>query len=298
MGLLIQNLNKYYGTKRVLSNLSLNCKKGEIIGLLGMNGAGKTTLMKILTGINLKWDGNISMNGLDLKQKLIEIQKMTGYLPENNPLYGELLVSEYLLFIAGLYKIRNPNLNNILSVTGLEEYKNYKIEKLSKGYKQRVGIAAAIIHNPELIILDEPTTGLDPNQLIEVRELIKKLGKEKIIFFSTHILQEAEAFCDRIILLHKGEIILDSPIKKLKNVNEQIIKVTFDYRVETEALAKLKFVESVKNTFDFEYEILFKTSMDQRSKVFDFAHDNKLKILNLETKNQTLEEVFKNLTVN
>jgi len=298
MGLLIKNIGKSYGDKKVLSNLSLSCKKGEIIGLLGLNGAGKTTLMKILTGINSKWTGEIFFNGLDLRKKLKHIQQITGYLPENNPLYEELYVSEYLLFISKLYKINTPKLEKIISITGLSEFKNYKIEKLSKGYKQRVGIAAAIIHDPELLILDEPTTGLDPNQIIEIRKLIRTLGEEKTVIFSSHILQEVEALCTRVIVLHKGEIVLDSPLDKLRNPNKQIIKVTFDYRVETEAIEKLPFVKNVKNTFEFEYEILFETNKDQRSKVFDFAHENELKIINLQHKNETLEGVFKNLTEN
>ena len=298
MGLLIKNIGKSYGDKKVLSNLSLSCKKGEIIGLLGLNGAGKTTLMKILTGINSKWTGEIFFNGLDLRKKLKHIQQITGYLPENNPLYEELYVSEYLLFISKLYKINTPKLEKIISITGLSEFKNYKIEKLSKGYKQRVGIAAAIIHDPELLILDEPTTGLDPNQILEIRKLIRTLGEEKTVIFSSHILQEVEALCTRVIVLHKGEIVLDSPLDKLRNPNKQIIKVTFDYRVETEAIEKLPFVKNVKNTFEFEYEILFETNKDQRSKVFDFAHENELKIINLQHKNETLEGVFKNLTEN
>jgi ABC-2 type transport system ATP-binding protein len=296
MGLLIKNIGKRYGDKKVLSNLSLKCEKGEIIGLLGLNGAGKTTLMKILTGINSKWDGDIFFNGIDLRKKLKDIQQITGYLPENNPLYNELFVSEYLLFISKLYKVKNPKFEKIISITGLNEYKNHKIEKLSKGCKQRVGIAAAIIHDPEFLILDEPTTGLDPIQIIEIHKLIKKLGEEKIVIFSSHILQEIEALCNRVILLHKGEIILDSSLEKLRNPDEQIINVTFDYRIETEAISRLQFVKTVKNTFEFEYEILFKTNKDQRSKIFDFAHDNDLKIINLQHKNKTLEEVFKSLT--
>ena len=296
MGLEIKNIQKKYGDREVLSNLTLSCVKGEIIGLLGLNGAGKTTLMKILTGINSKWEGNISYNGIDLKKNLKKVQQLTGYLPENNPLYKDLFVSEYLFFVAKLYKIKNPNIEQIILDTGLNEYKNYKIEKLSKGFKQRVGLAASIIHNPEILILDEPTTGLDPSQIMEVRNLIKKLSEEKIIIFSSHILQEIEAICTRVVLLHKGEIILNSPIENLKNNDQQIIKVTFDYRVETEALEKISFVESVKNTYDFEYEIKFKTKIDQRSKVFDFAHDNKLKIISLNHKNETLEEMFSALT--
>ena len=216
MELVIQNIEKKYGAKKVLSNLSFKCKKGEVIGLLGLNGAGKTSLMKILTGFNLNWTGNISLNGIDLKKRLKDVQQLTGYLPENNPLYEDLLVIEYLKLTSKLYRVKNPDINKIIHSTGLSNYKHHKIGKLSKGYKQRVGLAASIIHNPELLILDEPMTGLDPKQILEIRKLIKELGKKKIIILSSHILNEVESLCSRIILIHEGKLILDSSIKKLK----------------------------------------------------------------------------------
>ncbi len=216
MELVIQNIEKKYGAKKVLSNLSFKCKKGEVIGLLGLNGAGKTSLMKILTGFNLNWTGNISLNGIDLKKRLKDVQQLTGYLPENNPLYEDLLVIEYLKLTSKLYRVKNPDINKIIHSTGLSNYKHHKIGKLSKGYKQRVGLAASIIHKPELLILDEPMTGLDPKQILEIRKLIKELGKKKIIILSSHILNEVESLCSRIILIHEGKLILDSSIKKLK----------------------------------------------------------------------------------
>tara|TARA_B100001758_G_C18398330_1_gene607361 strand:- start:1721 stop:2428 length:708 start_codon:yes stop_codon:yes gene_type:complete len=214
--LVIQNIEKKYGAKKVLSNLSFKCKKGEVIGLLGLNGAGKTSLMKVLTGFNLNWTGNISLNGIDLKKRLKDVQQLTGYLPENNPLYEDLLVIEYLKLTSKLYRVKNPDINKIIHSTGLSNYKHHKIGKLSKGYKQRVGLAASIIHKPELLILDEPMTGLDPKQILEIRKLIKELGKKKIIILSSHILNEVESLCSRIILIHEGKLILDSSIKKLK----------------------------------------------------------------------------------
>ena len=216
MELVIQNIEKKYGTKKVISNLSFKCKKGEVIGLLGLNGAGKTSLMKILTGFNLNWSGQISLNGIDLRKRLKDVQKLTGYLPENNPLYEDLLVIEYLKLTSKLYRVKNPDLNKIIHSTGLSNYKHHKIEKLSKGYKQRVGLAASIIHKPKLLILDEPMTGLDPKQILEIRKLIKELGKKKIIILSSHILNEVESLCSRIILIHEGKLILDSSIKKLE----------------------------------------------------------------------------------
>ena len=216
MELVIQNIEKKYGAKKVLSNLSFKCKKGEVIGLLGLNGAGKTSLMKVLTGFNLNWTGNISLNGIDLKKRLKDVQQLTGYLPENNPLYEDLMVIEYLKLTSKLYRVKNPDINKIIHSTGLSNYKHHKIGKLSKGYKQRVGLAASIIHKPELLILDEPMTGLDPKQILEIRKLIKELGKKKIIILSSHILNEVESLCSRIILIHEGKLILDSSIKKLK----------------------------------------------------------------------------------
>ena len=216
MTLIIKNLNKNFKDFRVLNNISLELKKGEITGLLGVNGAGKSTLIRILAGYYDDWDGQISMNGLDYKKNLKEIKKTTGYLPENNPLYKEMYVEEYLKFIISLYRIKVENYNEIIEKTGLSDVLKKKISTLSKGFKQRIGIACSIIHNPLLLLLDEPISGLDPLQLNEIRGLIKDLSKNKIILFSSHILQEIDLICDKIIIINKGEIILNKYKNKLK----------------------------------------------------------------------------------
>jgi ABC-2 type transport system ATP-binding protein len=298
MSLVIADVAKNYGSIQALSGISMELKKGEVVGLLGPNGAGKSTLMKILTGYYTNWEGQIHFFNQDLRTQLRDIQKKTGYLPENNPLYPEMYVVEYLNYCADLYQISNLSLVDIIRKTGLENHAHTRINTLSKGYKQRVGLAAALLHDPEVVILDEPTTGLDPNQLIEIRKLIRELGKDKTIVLSTHILQEVDAICDRVIIINKGEIVLDDSLESLRKNQQQIIKVSFDYRVETEALARLTQVEKVNNTHDFNYEIFIKGTEDQRPAVFDFAHDNGLKILSLQLKNESLETLFNELTSN
>ena len=216
MRLITKNLNKNFKDFRVLNNISLELKKGEITGLLGVNGAGKSTLIRILAGYYDDWDGQISMNGLNYKKNLKEIKKITGYLPENNPLYKEMYVEEYLKFIISLYRVKVENYNEIIEKTGLSDVLKKKISILSKGFKQRIGIASSIIHNPLLLLLDEPISGLDPLQLNEIRGLIKGLSKNKIILFSSHILQEIDLVCDKIIIINKGEIILNEYKNKLK----------------------------------------------------------------------------------
>ena len=298
MSLVIADVAKNYGSIQALSGISMELKKGEVVGLLGPNGAGKSTLMKILTGYYTNWEGQIHFFNQDLRTQLRDIQKKTGYLPENNPLYPEMYVVEYLNYCADLYQISNLSLVDIIRKTGLENHAHTRINTLSKGYKQRVGLAAALLHDPEVVILDEPTTGLDPNQLIEIRKLIRELGKDKTIILSTHILQEVDAICDRVIIINKGEIVLDDSLESLRKNQQQIIKVSFDYRVEIEALARLTQVEKVNNTHDFNYEIFIKGTEDQRPAVFDFAHDNGLKILSLQLKNESLETLFNELTSN
>ena len=216
MSLITKNLNKNFKDFRVLNNISLELKKGEITGLLGVNGAGKSTLIRILAGYYDDWDGQISINGLNYKKNLKEIKKITGYLPENNPLYKEMYVEEYLKFIISLYKVKVENYNEIIEKTGLSDVLKKKISTLSKGFKQRIGIASSIIHNPLLLLMDEPISGLDPLQLNEIRSLIKGLSKNKIILFSSHILQEIDLVCDKIIIINKGEIILNEYKNKLK----------------------------------------------------------------------------------
>ena len=216
MSLIIKNLNKNFKEHNVLNNISIELKKGEITGLLGVNGAGKSTLIRILAGYYYNWDGEITLNGIDFKTELKKVQKITGYLPENNPLYKEMYVKEYLKFIISLYKVKVESFSEIIEQTGLKNVLNKKIKILSKGFKQRVGIASSIIHNPKLLLMDEPLSGLDPVQLNEVRNLIKELSKNKIILFSSHILQEIDLLCDKIIIINKGEIILNKYKSKLK----------------------------------------------------------------------------------
>ncbi|MDA9003015.1 ATP-binding cassette domain-containing protein [Flavobacteriaceae bacterium] len=296
MSLVIENVSKNYGNFQALKGINLHLKKGEIVGLLGPNGAGKSTLMKILTGYYSEWEGEIHFLDQDLRSELQSIQKKTGYLPENNPLYPEMYVVEYLKYVADLYKIANPPLKEIVRKTGLETHLKNKISTLSKGYRQRVGLAAALLHDPEVVILDEPTTGLDPNQLIEIRKLIRELGKNKTVILSTHILQEVDAICDRVVIINQGKIVLDQPLASLQKKQKQIIEVSFDYRVETEALARIPNVDLVKNPHDFDYELHMTGIKDMRTAVFDFAHDNGLKILNLQLKNESLEALFNELT--
>tara|TARA_B110000444_G_scaffold25985_1_gene21426 strand:- start:104 stop:997 length:894 start_codon:yes stop_codon:yes gene_type:complete len=297
MSLILQNVSKSYGSLKALKGLSVELKKGEVVGLLGPNGAGKSSLMKILTGYYKKWEGQISYDGLDLKKNLQSIQKQVGYLPENNPLYNEMYVIEYLKYVGSLYKLKNPPYEEILKKTGILDYRHHKIQTLSKGYRQRVGLAAALVNNPQLLILDEPTTGLDPNQLVSIRKLIRELGRDKTVLLSTHILQEVDALCDRVIIINKGEIVFDRALAELRNKQEQIIEVSFDYRIEIIALEKILNVQKVVNTHGFDYELTISGNQDMRSSVFDFAHDNGLKILNLQLKNESLEQLFKKLTV-
>ena len=297
MSLILQNVFKSYGSLKALKGLSVELKKGEVVGLLGPNGAGKSSLMKILTGYYKDWEGQISYDGLDLKKNLQSIQKQVGYLPENNPLYNEMYVIEYLKYVGSLYKLKNPPYEEILKKTGILDYRRHKIQTLSKGYRQRVGLAAALVNNPQLLILDEPTTGLDPNQLVSIRKLIRELGRDKTVLLSTHILQEVDALCDRVIIINKGEIVFDRALAELRNKQEQIIEVSFDYRIEIIALEKILNVQKVVNTHDFDYELTISGNQDMRPSVFDFAHDNGLKILNLQLKNESLEQLFEKLTV-
>jgi len=297
VGIVIDNLTKNYSATKALKGISLRFEQNGVVGLLGPNGAGKTSLMKILTGYLSQWKGTVSFDGMDIRTNTKKIQQIIGYLPENNPLYLEMYIKEYLNFVGAIYKLKTPPIEAVIEKTGLQEHAHKKIGDLSKGYKQRVGIAAALLHDPAYLILDEPTTGLDPNQVIEIRNLIKNLGKEKTVFLSTHILQEVDAMCNRVIIINKGEIVLDQALVELRNKQEQIIEVSFDYRIEVDALEKISNVQKVTNTYDFNYELQIKGAQDMRPAVFDFAQDNGLKILNLQLKNESLEQLFKKLTV-
>jgi ABC-2 type transport system ATP-binding protein len=292
----IDFLSKSYGSFSVLKKISLHFNQNGVIGLLGPNGAGKTTLMKIITGSLNQWDGEVTIDGVDLKKDLKKIQAQIGYLPENNPLYPEMYVKEYLKFVGQLHKIKTPLIEELIEKIGLSSQFKKKIGDLSKGFKQRVGLAAALLHDPKYLILDEPTTGLDPNQIIEIRKIIRDLGKKKMVFISTHILQEVEAVCNEVVIIHKGEIVLKQPLKELQSNKEQIIEVSFDYRVENLALAKIPKLKTIVNIFDFNYELTFENREDMRPAIFDFAHENGLKILELKQKNQNLEKRFNSLT--
>ena len=251
--------------------------------------------MKMITGATIPDSGSIKINGLSLDSQLIEAQKKIGYLPEHNPLYLEMYVREYLQFVADIYKVEKVKIEEVIQKTSLTSHANKRIEELSKGYRQRVGLAAAILHDPNVLILDEPTTGLDPNQIIEIRQIIKDLGKEKIILLSSHIMQEIQAMCDRVIILHQGEIILDKKMKELQ-YKEQTIEVLFDYRVEYQLLKRIPNIIEVENNYDCFYTLTFDNHEDMRSKVFDFALNNGLKILQINHKHQDLEHLFNQLT--
>jgi len=296
MSIEVQNITKLYKNQKALNNVSFKVNDAEIVGFLGPNGAGKSTMMKILTTYIEASEGSASVNGFDVTSDKKNVQSSVGYLPEHNPLYTELYVKEYLNFNANVYGTPKSRINEVIELTGLTPEAHKKIGQLSKGYRQRVGLANALLHNPDVLILDEPTTGLDPNQLVDIRNLIRTIGKEKTIFLSTHIMQEVEAMCDRVIIINKGEVVADKYLKDLRDGQQQVVIVEFDYRVEDAFLLKLPKVDAVKNTHDFIYEITFSTKEDMRAHVFDFAHDNDLKILQLNQKNASLESLFQELT--
>lgn len=296
MSINVENISKFYGEQKALDNVSFAAEKGQVVGFLGPNGAGKSTMMKILTSYIQPSEGKASVNGFHTQENPIAVKKSIGYLPEHNPLYLDMYVREYLRFNAGIYKVSKARTEEIIEMTGLSPEANKKIGQLSKGYRQRVGLAAALLHNPEVLILDEPTTGLDPNQLIEIRQLIKNAGKEKTVLLSTHIMQEVEAICNRVIIINKGKIVLDESMEALKKNQQQIIEVEFDYRIENIAFQQLPSLDKVENPIDFVYHLYFNSSEDMRGKVFDFAHDNGLKILQLHQKSMTLEKLFNELT--
>lgn len=296
MSIEIKNIKKSYDDKLALDNISFSIKKGEIVGLLGPNGAGKSTLMKILTTYLSPDSGSAAVNGFSTTAQAMDVKRNTGYLPEHNPLHSSMYVREYLRYIASIYKVDKAKIQSVIDNCGLDDHSNKKISELSKGYRQRLGLAAALISDPEVLILDEPTTGLDPNQLIEIRNLIREAGRKKTILLSTHIMQEVEAICDRVIIIKDGQIVADKILKELQVSNKQIIEVEFDYRVEEILLQRLPRVTKVENTIGFVYEITFDTDKDMRASLFDFAHDNGLKTLQLNRKNKNLESLFIELT--
>ncbi|MFN2261954.1 MAG: gliding motility-associated ABC transporter ATP-binding subunit GldA [Psychroflexus sp.] len=298
MSIEVQNISKKYQSQLALDDIDFSINTGEIVGLLGPNGAGKSTLMKILTGFISPTSGDAKINNIQLSESKTDIQKQIGYLPEHNPIYLEMYVREYLEFHARIFKVDKSRIETVINQTKLTPEANKKIEQLSKGYRQRVGLAAALLHDPKVLILDEPTTGLDPNQLIEIRELIKSISHDKTILLSTHIMQEVEAICDRVIIINKGKIVSDKYLKDLNQQQQQIIEVEFNYRIEEVALKEIDKLINIQNTRGFCYELTFDTENDMRADVFDFAHDKGLKIVSLNRKNKNLESLFIELTQN
>jgi len=297
MSIEVQNISKSYGAQKALDNVSFSIKKGEIVGFLGPNGAGKSTLMKILTTYINADEGSAAVNGNDVNEAQFLVQKSVGYLPEHNPLYLDLYVREYLAFNADVYKVAQSRIEEVIELTGLTPESHKKIGQLSKGFRQRVGLATALLHNPDVLILDEPTTGLDPNQLVEIRNVIKNVGKDKTVFLSTHIMQEVEAICDRVIIIDHGKIVTDKKLDKLvSEAAAQLIEVEFDKTIDANLLANLANIKTYKNTNDNLWLLTFNTEEDMRPKIFDFAHDNGLKTLQISLKSKNLEQIFREKT--
>ena len=299
MSIIVNNISKLYGTQKALNNVSFEIGKNEIVGFLGPNGAGKSTMMKILTCYIPATEGSAKVCGFDTNEQSIEVRKQIGYLPEHNPLYLDMYVKEFLEFIGNLYNVKHvkERVKEMIETTGLQIEQNKKIGALSKGYRQRVGLAQAIIHDPKVLIMDEPTTGLDPNQLEEIRELIKKLGKEKTVMLSTHIMQEVEAVCDRVIIINKGEIVANEQTQSLqKNTTKQIITVEFDKVVLVSHIKNIEGVEDAvlieKNT----WKIISNIDTDVRKSIFNYAVTHDISILTINKEEQKLEDVFKQLT--
>jgi len=295
MSIFLHEVSKSYGEKKAVNKLSFEVPSGQIVGFLGPNGAGKSTTMKMITGILSTDEGSIEIAGMNIIASPVEAKKKVGYLPENNPLYEEMYVREYLKFHASIHGIDVSEIEKTIELTGLTPEAHQKIEALSKGYRQRVGLAAALLHQPEVLILDEPTTGLDPKQLVEIRKLIKNLAGERTILLSTHIMQEVEAMCDRAIIIKDGVIVADKMLQQ-QDEDFQVIEVEFNYRIEEVALLQLKKIKKVENPTGFKYRLFFETSNDMRSSVFDFAHDNGLKIVELKKQTQSLESLFLEIT--
>jgi ABC-2 type transport system ATP-binding protein len=301
MSVRINNLTKFYGTQKALDNVSLEIVGGEVVGLLGPNGAGKTTMMRIITCFIPPTSGSIFVSGINVFEDSLEVRRRVGYLPENNPLYAEMYVKEYLRYISGIYRLKGNTelrIKEMIEVVGLQKEQNKKIGMLSKGYRQRVGLAQAMIHNPEVLILDEPTSGLDPNQIVEIRRLIKEIGREKTVLLSTHIMQEVEAVCGRVVIIDKGRIIKDditANIHKIKSNKETVI-VEFNFKVTEGMVMSIDGVMKVNNVRDNIWEIETKSGIDIRTDIFNFAVKNNIAVISMRKEEKTLEQVFQQLT--
>ena len=298
MSIEVKNVTKNYGEQKALNDVSISIKPGEIVGFLGPNGAGKSTIMKIITCFIPQSEGKVSVCGFDVETDAMEVKKRVGYLPEHNPLYSDMFVKEYLTFIAGLHGLKNKKerVDEMVQLVGLEREQHKIIGALSKGYRQRVGLAQALIHDPEVLILDEPTTGLDPNQIEEIRNLIKKLGEQKTVMMSTHIMQEVEAICDRVIIINQGKIVAGDTSEHISESqdNQFVIRVEFDKIVEVNTLKNIRHVLDVKAISEKDWILISKT--DIRNELFQFSMQNNLGILTLQKEERSLEDAFKALT--
>ena len=299
MSIEVKNLMKSYGEQKAVDHISFSIKKGETVGFLGPNGAGKSTTMKMITGYLEPDEGEIKVCGIDVNEKPLETKKSIGYLPEANPLYHEMYVKEYLEFVAGVHEIgaKEEAISKSIDITGLRSESKKKIGQLSKGYKQRVGLAASLIHNPEVLILDEPTSGLDPNQIIEIREVIRELGEKKTVLFSSHILQEVEALCDRVIIINKGQLVADDTVVNLqKKKTGDYIKVSFREPLEAEWLQRLPPVRNLQKIDSFNWSLETNDPDSLRKQLLELALQHNLNIVSLQTESQNLEEIFRSLT--
>ena len=299
MSIEVKGITKIYGTQKAVDAISFNIAKGEIVGFLGPNGAGKSTTMKMITGYLAPDEGDITVSGIDVKKDPLESKKKIGYLPESNALYYDMYIKEYLNFVADIHSINDQRstVNSIIETVGLAPEKNKKIGQLSKGYKQRVGIAAALLHNPEVLILDEPTSGLDPNQIVEIRQVIKDQGKDKIVLFSSHILQEVEAICDRVIIINKGKIVADDKLNDLqKRSSLNVVRVSFKEPLEQEWLQRLQGVKTVSKIDSYSWSLETDESELVRKQILEMSLQHNLNIVSLHSENKSLEEVFRSLT--
>ena len=296
MSIKVENITKLYGKQKALDNISFEIGSGEIVGLLGPNGAGKSTIMKIICSYITQNEGNVEVCGLNSIEEPIDSKNKIGYLPEHNPLYLDMYVKEFLSFISDIHKLKNKKerIEEMIEITGLTPEKNKKISALSKGFRQRVGIASALIHDPEVLILDEPTTGLDPNQLKDIRNLIKKIGRTKTIMLSSHILQEVEAVCDRVIIINQGNIVADNSISKLIDSNDIYVEIEFEKAIDEISLFELEHVLEVKKIADYKFKI--KSTSDIRQSISKLAINEGNLVLSMQIRERNLEEIFQKLT--
>lgn len=300
MSVIVQDLTKIYGQQKAVNQISFEAKKGEVLGFLGPNGAGKTTTMKVVTCFIPQTEGTVTVSGFDVTKDPLAVRARIGYLPEHNPVYKDLYVKEYLSFVAGLHKVKNKRkrIAEMIERTGLQREQNKIIGSLSKGYRQRVGLAQAMLHDPEVLILDEPTSGLDPNQLVEIRRLIKELGEEKTVIFSTHIMQEVQALCDRVVIINKGEIVANDNIEKLQQraSGELVTTVEFAQKILQKELEKIKQIKQIKSLGNGRWQLISEPNQDIRKEVFDFAVANELTLLELKKESFSVEDIFQELT--